>query len=427
MPYRDFWYDKPPLSAAFYVLIGAKSGWLLRLFDAAYVFATAALLARLASLWWGPAEGAWAALLFGFFTTFYLPSAVIPFAADAVMMLPHVAAIYCAFRNKYLLAGVWCGVAFLANTKALFVLLVCFAWLPSGAVLLSIGFAGATGAALLSLWFAGAWTPYMEQVWRWGLRYASGSPVAHPLANGVSRTVNWLGFHAALAIVTVAAFRTASRRDAWRLGVWLAASFAAVALGFRFAPHYFLQLLPPLVLAAARGWTVALRSRPRLAYAALVCALVVPVVRFGPRYLTLSLHPDAATWSDAAMDVDSRRVAAIVNIRKVAGDTLFTWGYRPDVYVYTRLVPDGLFSDSQPITGVAADRHLNATSTIYGDAARANRKLFAKTKPVWFIDGLGLLNPRLAPANYSEIASWMSNYQLVAKTPLTLIYKRVKP
>ena len=36
-------------------------------------------------------------------------------------------------------------------------------------------------------------------------------------------------------------------------------------------------------------------------------------------------------------------------IRSLArpGDTLFVWGYRPDLYVYARMVPDSLFSDSQ--------------------------------------------------------------------------------
>ena len=36
-PYRDFWYDKPPLSALYYLLMGAGPGVLLRLWDAAYV------------------------------------------------------------------------------------------------------------------------------------------------------------------------------------------------------------------------------------------------------------------------------------------------------------------------------------------------------------------------------------------------------
>src|SRR5581483_4328835 len=79
MPYRDFWYDKPPLNAVYYLLIGGYAGWPLRLLDAGYISAACYLAYRIARHWWGEAEGLTAALLLAFFTTFYLPSAVIPF------------------------------------------------------------------------------------------------------------------------------------------------------------------------------------------------------------------------------------------------------------------------------------------------------------------------------------------------------------
>ena len=41
VPYRDFWYDKPPLAMVFYLLCGAQDGWPLRLLSAAYIFACA--------------------------------------------------------------------------------------------------------------------------------------------------------------------------------------------------------------------------------------------------------------------------------------------------------------------------------------------------------------------------------------------------
>lgn len=429
VPYRDFWYDKPPLSAFYYLLIGAHSGWLLRLFDAAYVVATGFLLCRIASLWWSKTEGAVTAILFGFFTTFYLPSAVIPFAADALMMLAHVAAMYCAARHKAFQAGFWCGVAFLANPKALFVLLTCAAWLASDLLPLAGGFLLSTGAAGLTLWVSGAWSGYVEQVWRWGLRYASGSPVAHPLLNGLVRTLNWLGFHVALLAAAITALITIPRNEKRRLLVWITLSFAAVALGSRFAPHYFLQLLPPLTLAASRGVVFAVKSRPRIAYAVLGCSLLLPAIRFGPRYFTLAaddLVGREPRWKDVAMDIDSQHAAAFINARKRPGETLFVWGYRPDLYVYTRLVSDGLFWDSQPVTGVAADRHLNAATSIYSESAKRNQVVLSQTHPTWFVDGLGLLNPQLRPQAYPDIARMLANhYELAGRTGLSLIYRRL--
>ena len=238
VPYRDFWYDKPPMSAFYYLLIGGFGGWPLRLLDAAYVDAACYLIYRLACRWWGQAEGYAAACLLAFFTAFYLPSAVIPFAADAVMLLPHVAAIDSAYRRKPVWAGLFCGIAFLANAKALFVLATCAAWLIPEIAWLLLGFALPTAAGFLSLLLAGAWPGYLEQVWRWGLIYTKGAPVMHPLVNGAVRTFHWMGFHAALVLGAVWDFFRISRRDAWKLGVWLVFSFAAVALGSRFAPHY---------------------------------------------------------------------------------------------------------------------------------------------------------------------------------------------
>src|SRR5579885_1746058 len=141
IPYRDFWYDKPPLSAIFYLIIGGYPGWPLRILDAAYILGVCALMWRLAQVWWGEAEAWTAALLLSFYTAFYLPSAIIPFAPDALMMAPQVAALYFAFRKRAFCAGVWTGVAFFVNTKAVFVLAVCAIWLFSQWLELAAGFA----------------------------------------------------------------------------------------------------------------------------------------------------------------------------------------------------------------------------------------------------------------------------------------------
>jgi hypothetical protein len=39
------------------------------------------------------------------------------------------------------------------------------------------------------------------------------------------------------------------------------------------------------------------------------------------------------------------------------------------------------------------------------------------------VDGLGLLNPNLAPAVYPELRPWLAHYELVARTKLSLIYR----
>ena len=428
-PYRDFWYDKPPLSAVYYLLIGGYSGLPLRLLDAGYIALACYLAFRLARTWWSEREGYVAAFLLAFFTTFYLPSAVIPFAADALLLVPHLAAIYFSKERRPLLAGCCAGVGFLVNPKALFVLASCAVFLFSQLVPLLAGFALPVIAGFLWALAAGAWSGYCEQVWRWGLLYAKNSPIAHPWQLGLSRTAGWLGWHAALAVATVRAFLKITTRDRIELGAWIAFSFAAVCLGSRFVPRYFLQLLPPLVIAASRGIVLAWQFNPQWARLVLAVLLLVPFVRFSPHYFTLAFHDVMHTqphWSDVVMDLDSQQAAAKVRALARPGDTLFVWGYRPDLYVYTRMVPDGRFWDSQPLTGVPADRHLSATTSIYHGAAAANRAELVRSHPTFIVDGLSPLNPHLSPAIYPELRPWLQHYRLIARTKLCLIYKRAE-
>lgn len=429
MPYRDFWYDKPPLAAIYYLLIGAHPGWPLRLLDAAYVLAACGIAYKLARNWWGEAEGAVASFLVAFSLAFYIPPAVIAFAADAMMLIPHLAGVYFAQRRSALAAGACCALAFLANAKAVFVFATCALWLmPVEGVLLLVGFAVPVSLMYAAARMSGAWAAYVEQVWHWGLLYTKGTPVEHPIQLGISRTSHWLAFYAAASLGTLSAFLKSPRSDQWKLAVWILCSFAGVALGSRFAPHYFLQLVPPIALAGARGIVLAWRRyRVRAAVAFAVLALI-PVIRFGPRYAMLAaddiVHRDPR-WNDVLMDLDSQKAAAEIRHMAHPGDTLMVWGYRPDIYVYTRMVSDSRFWDSQPLTGVAADRHLKDTTSIYGEAAVKNREAFAHTHPTFLVDGLGIMNPRLAPGKYPELRGWFAHYKLLARTRLSLIYRRV--
>lgn len=426
VPYRDFWYDKPPLNAVYYLLAGGHPGWPLRILDAAYIAVACALIWRFTRAWWGEAEAWTAAFLLAFYTAFYLPSAVIPFAPDALTIVPQLVAVYCAHRRNPFWAGVWAAIAFFVNPKALFVLAVCAVWLTSELPLLIAGYVIVVAIGFACLVVAGAWPGYAEQVWHWGFIYARTSPEPHPAETGLKNTADWLGFHAALVLTAVYAFFRFKRGTRWKLAVWLAFSFAAVCLGLRFAPHYYLQFLPALVFVAARGTVLALRERRTATTLILILLLLVPLVRFGPHYALLALddiHHREPRWNDVILDLDSQHVAAKIRALRRPGDTLFVWGYRPSMYVYTRMTAPGLFWDSQPLTGVPADRHLHATTVVYGGPAARNRELLIRTHPTFIVDGLGLLNPRLAPSVYPELRPWLARYRMVARTKLSLIYE----
>ncbi len=438
--YRDIWFDKPPLAPALYWALdaqnGAQPGWALRLAGALYALLACCIAWGFARDLWTEREGLWAAGLMGFFLIFDFPATVIPLAADMLMLAPHLAAVWLAWRRRPFMCGAVAGVALLISPKALFVVAACALWNPAGVPLMAAGFAAVSGVAAGWLWHAGALGPYWDEVWKWGRAYAAAPFVDSPIQNGMVRTLNWLGFHAALVIasgwfawrrnhtgltdpVLPGAGHDGGVRPAIWLG-WLLISFAAVAAGLRFFPRYYLQLLPIFVLLAARGFT--LLGRNCRALVALL--LLIPAARFGPPYFSALRNPE---WRDTAMDRDSRAAAELIRRLAKPGDTLFVWGYRPEIYVYTQLPAATMFLDSQPLTGVPADRHLTQSNPVETEAPSARRLELAGSHPTFVLDGLGTYNPRLAIASVPDLRDWFAGYQEAARTGQTVIYRIAPP
>jgi hypothetical protein len=192
-----------------------------------------------------------------------------------------------------------------------------------------------------------------------------------------------------------------------------------VGLGLRFFPRYYFLPLPVAILMAARGFTLLGRARPFVAL-----LLLIPLVRFAPTYGRALADPG---WRDIAMDRDSRAAARLIRQASRPGDTLFVWGYRPELYVYAGLPAATLFLDSQPLTGVPADRHLTASRPVETAEARQRRAELAASRPAWLADGLSAYNPRLSISQYPELRAWFAQYREMAHTAGTALYRRVAP
>lgn len=402
VPYRDFFFDKPPLSPLLYLLWGAWPGWPLRLAGAAFVLLCAALAFWGASRCWTRRAGWFAAGLTAFFLTFDFPAAAMALSPDVLMVAPHLAVFALAVSGYAFAAGLVAGVALLLHTKGLLVLALALLFLPRRAPAILAGFLLPTAAAAAVLAALGALLPMWDQVWVWGQAYAADTFVTRPIREGLLRTGSWALFHATLVVACIPVLR----RD-WRFAAWIALSLAAVTLGLRFFPRYYFQLLPPLIIGAS-GVLPFLRRRH---VALLLALLAIPGIRYAPRYVSLMLHGDGA-WADTALNRQSRATAAAVNRHARSGDTILVWGYRPDILVYTRLPLGAPFLDSQPLTGVLADRHLTSSRPTF-DGAPQRRRL-AAARPTFVVDGLGTLNPQLAIPRYVELQEWFSQYEPLA-------------
>ena len=410
--YKEVWFDKPPLVAWVDLLCGARAGVPLRLLGAAYVILAAAAAYLASRLKWGEREGLLAAIFTAFFLTFGLPSAVIPVASDLLLILPHFAAIYFAWRGRAFLSGVMCGIGLLCSSKAIFVLLACLLWQWRAAPMLLAGFAAPNAITLLWMWTQGSAGDYYRQAWQWGSIYAANTFVHDPVAEGLKRTANFCGFQAALVAGVILALR---QKMEWRLIAWIALSSAGVILGLRFFPRYYFLLLPPLAVIAARGWACDFRGpvRPLL----LIALLAIPAVRFAPAYFTL------ARSRDLALDRDSKQAARELDRRARPGDTLFVWGFRPDIFIYSGLPAGTRFLESQPVSGVLADRHLFSTEEVAPAFTAPNRAELARSRPSWVVDGLGILNPPLALARQPYLAGWFAQYEETGRTEFSILYR----
>ncbi|MBV8820114.1 MAG: hypothetical protein JO022_17250, partial [Acidobacteriaceae bacterium] len=353
--YRDIWFDKPPLSPYVYLLWGAHTGWPLRLAGIGFVLLCCGLAYGFAAQLWSEREGIYAALLLACYLTFGIPSAVMALAPDLLMIAPHIGAVWLAWRGRPLASGLVASIALLLNPKGLFLAPVCLLWVYRSWWVFLIGFVLPNAAALL--WFG---RPYWDEVWAWGAVY---SRHGFPPLTGLTRTLNWIGFQSAIVAVAVVCLWKHPRS---RMAAWVAVSFLAVCAGWRFFPRYYFQLLVPVVILAARGF-VLLRPRCAIAVALL---LLIPVIRFGPRYMTLAsdlIHHRPHHWSDLQLSQDSEEIASKIPDRS---GTLLVWGYRPDIYALTRMKAATPFLDSQPLTGVIADRHLVSSEVTYPDLAK---------------------------------------------------------
>ncbi len=412
--YRDIWFDKPPLYALVYLLWGAVPGWGLRLAGSLYTLLASALLYGFARDRWGQREALIGGSLLAIYLTFGIPSAVMALAPDLLTVAPHIAAVWLAWKGRAFWAGGAAGVAFLCNPKGAFVLAACMIWAWRSWAQLLLGFALPNVIFLGVLAANGALRDYWQQVWVWGAVYTRDSFVANPLIEGLKRTANWSGFQA--AAVAGALCCLWRERDRGMLA-WVLIAMIGVFAGLRFFPRYYFLLLPPVVLLAARG----IATMKRSAAVGVLALALIPVARFGPRYIQL-LRGDR-TWSDLAMMQDSRLAGEELKRAARPGADLLVWGYRPDIFVYSGLPAATRFLDSQPLNGVIADRHLGDSRASAPETAAANRKQIEGVSPAFIVDGLGPYNPGLSLDRYFDL----QGYRAIARNPGSVVYQREGP
>ncbi|MEU3301538.1 glycosyltransferase family 39 protein [Streptomyces sp. NPDC006678] len=175
----------------------------------------------------------------------------------------------------------------------------------------------------------------------------------HVLSRGLANSA-LLGAACAGLVPPVVRVLRIARTGAADLWLWLASSAAAVLLGLHFFGHYYLQLLPPLVLLATGALQVL--PRTRLATALLgsagACALFLAWGLLAPR-------PELA---------HAVRLAAEVRHRTTPQERVLLWGMHPETYWLADRDPASRYLTAGLLTNYSGGRDGPQVGERYGMA-----------------------------------------------------------
>jgi 4-amino-4-deoxy-L-arabinose transferase-like glycosyltransferase len=379
VPYIDLWNPKPP--AVFYVYAAAMALFgqtvsALRLIDLLIAPPIALSLAWLGRRWGGARVGLWAALLFAVFyftETFWTLT-----QNDGIALLPMTLAVVCAVKaaegkrraaawalGAGLLAGwvFWFKYPFVLFAAALPLMAGLLAApevrhrLPGAAVVYAAGFSLVLLAGTGVLVSLGAWEALIESA-RVTSAYTARGFVPAEFSAAMSVALGYRWSHWGLLFLLAAAGLAISlrrrERAAYAALAWLNAGLLIMLAQAKGYDYHWLPMLPPLVLFGARAidaGLVALARRLSVRFARLAGWLAA-----GALLLALA----GSTWGRALPYVtgaqplhdyyrgfqagefiaeESQQVADFLRARVVPGDSLFIWGFRPEVYFLSQLNP----------------------------------------------------------------------------------------
>ncbi len=213
-----------------------------------------------------------------------------------------------------------------------------------------------------------------------------------------------------LVLLALVAVWTRSVKLVWWL--WLASAVAAVSVGLRFFGHYYLQIVPPLVIV---GVGVLSMYGTRVWRAALLAGLVPAVV-----FTALAFN-----WGDGR-NAHSEKLASAIRALSSPADRLLVWGMNPEVYWLadrppaTRFITAGFLTNAgggRPSWRVGADYAVQGGWRDFDHDVRAH-------PPDLIVDDSA--DSAVAIASAPRVAALIGNgdYVEVARVEGAVIYRR---
>ncbi|MFH1873674.1 MAG: glycosyltransferase family 39 protein [Pseudomonadota bacterium] len=418
--------------AAIFALFGRNNMLAVHLATAVVVAITALYCYYIAKKLFSERAGIFAAFFYAVFSTTYIPK-FISTSIVVVMMLPLTMAVYYLIswnRDKAwwrpLLAGALLALSFLFKyqagiTYALagFYLLFfskiydrktfylanikCFIIFLAGSFLIGLLF-------ILHLYHLGV----LNEFYFWSLRGSFSYIEAGRSTVDFLKTFLIRGgsFVASTFLIWFFGLRYMSKliwskhpvEQYWVL-FWFLFNLIPVCMGGRFFGHYFIQLLPPLVILAAADadlfviWLQnnEIKFRQKLAYTLFVIGIFLPAVGFfGARLAADQIY--AAIGEENPKHY--QQIAQYIKDNTKPDDTIFVWGFATPIYFYSDRYAASRFLWCDWLTGrvsgspTAKDVNFDTSQFVTPGSWQKFFEDLEKNKPAYFID--------TSPGNYHD-------------------------
>lgn len=167
--------------------------------------------------------------------------------------------------------------------------------------------------------------------------YSQGVPHWEYLSGVLPSRLAFLAPFAALAVLGILRNWRNQRLAMLWLAVWLLLSVVSVCLGWRFYPHYFLLLVPPMALSGAASLDTLKARTPAASFLnALTVSLLLVGALLGVNVVKWYLL-EAPHWKPPNMgfftDESVVQLAEYVRDTTEPQETIYVLGYCPDIYV----------------------------------------------------------------------------------------------
>lgn len=343
--YEDAADRKPPLVPYLYAVtfrvFNTTALWSVRVIAAIVVALTGWLLALEAHRRWGTRAQWLAGLLFVMGTVAFAPQDGQAANFEIFMLLPMTAGVVLAARNQPLASGAAIAFATLCKQTGAAGLLPVVYLLArrSGRRGIALAVAGFAVPLLVVAALVGPSDLLFWAVLGNGSYVGVDTASLYVIGMFLLMTAAFAACQAPLLWWIPSAWRNKERRKAEAdLWIWLASSAVAVVFGFRFFGHYYLQLLPALVMLAVGSLaTASERSMRRTVALAAVVATSFSLLGFwvkpfdsAPRYLSVSEY-------------------LIKNTSEA--DLILVWGSVPEIYWASGKLPATRFLSTGFLTG----------------------------------------------------------------------------